>query len=120
MKIVTMKKLIAPALLLALAACGSAESSEAPEPAETVAPVVAPTPTLPAPNEDLFAAAYAEACPNAETVSTSLCKSRGFGKEGFVCDYGLGSDEYRRHSATLMPGDGEWIVADPENTCLAD
>jgi hypothetical protein len=103
---------------LALAGCNS-EASE-PAPVETPAPVAAPTPTLPAPNEDIFAQAYAQACPDAEPVSTSICRSKGFGAEGFICDYGLGNDEYRRHKAELAPGDGEWLIADAEAACAAE
>ena len=113
-----MKKILPFAALLVLAGCNS-EASE-PAPAETLAPVAAPTPTLPAPNEDIFSQAYAAACPEAEPVSTSLCRSKGFGEDGFICDYGLGEDEYRRHKAELAPGDGEWVVADAEAACAAE
>ena len=34
-----------------------------------------------------------------------------------ICEYGLGDDEYRRDSATLTPGDGEWTLAEPEAVC---
>ena len=113
-----MKKILPFAALLVLAGCNS-EASE-PAPAETLAPVAAPTPTLPAPSEEVFAETYAKACPDAEPVSTSICRSRGFGEEGFICDYGLGEDEYRRHKAELAPGDGEWVVADAEAACAAE
>lgn len=113
-----MKKILACAALAALAACNSQEAPE-PEPTETVAAAPVVEPSLPAPDEAIFAEVYAAACPEAETVSTSLCKSRGLGGEGFVCDYGLGDDEYRRNTATLLPGDGEWTLADPENSCAA-
>ncbi len=114
-----MKKLFVCAALVSLAACNSQEAAQ-PEPTETAvvaAPVVEPS--MPAPDEAIFAQAYAEACPAAKKVSTSLCKSQGLGKTGFVCDYGLGDDEYRRNRATLVPADGKWTVADPENTCAA-
>ena len=113
-----MKKIIPFAALLVLAGCNSEEP--APAPAEATAPAAAPTPTLPAPTEAIFSEAYAKACPDAEPVSTSLCRSKGFGQEGFICDYGLGDDEYRRHKAELAPGDGEWVIADATAACAAE
>lgn len=112
-----MRMLFACAALVALAACGSEEP--APEPTVAVATTPEVEPSLPAPDAAAFSAAFAEACPSAKEVSTSLCRSRGLGREGFICDYGLGNDEYRRHSATLLPGDGKWTLADPETTCAA-
>ena len=114
-----MKKIFVCAMFAALAACNSQEEAPAPEPTPTVAAAPVVKPSLPAPDESIFADVYAAACPNAEPVSTSLCKSQGLGKEGFVCDYGLGDDEYRRNTATLLPGDGEWTLDDPENSCAA-
>jgi hypothetical protein len=111
------KKIILITALLALAGCDS-EASE-PAPVATPVPVAAPTPTLPAPNEAVFAEAYAKACPSAEPVSTSLCRSKGFGQEGFVCEYGLGDDEHRRNKTELAPGDGEWVI-DAEAACAAE
>lgn len=111
-----MKKIVLITALLALAACDS-EASE-PAPVATPVPVAAPTPTLPAPNEAVFAEAFAKACPSAEPVSTSLCRSKGFGQQGFVCEFGLGDDEYRRNKADLTAGDGEWII-DAEAACAA-
>ena len=95
-----MKYLVVIAGLATLAGCG--------EPAE---------PALPAPDEAIFAEAFADACPDAETVSTSSCQSKGLGSSDFLCKYGLGEDEYLRHQATLVPGEGEWAVADPAETC---
>jgi len=115
-----MRSLFACAALLALAACSSQEPAE-PAPTETAVAAVEPLkPTLPAPDEGVFAATYAEACPNGQKVSTSLCKSEGLGKDGFICDYGLGDDEYRRNHATVVPGDGKWVLAEPEKICAAD
>ena len=111
-----MKK-IALALLpvLALAACGE-EPAPAPQPTETA--VAEPeVPALPAPDEGVFAATIAKACPSAKPVSTSVCKRAGFGSSDVICNYGLGEDEYLRHSATLTPGDGEWTVVDTETVC---
>ena len=118
-----MRSLFACAALLALAACNSQEPAEA-QAAETPAAATAAIeplkPSMPAPDEELFAAAYAEACSGAPKVSTSLCKSQGLGKEGFICEYGLGDDEYRRNTATLVPEDGKWVLAEPEKICAAD
>jgi len=115
-----MKSLFACAALLALAACNSQETTEAQ--AAEAPPVAAAQlePSMPAPDEETFAAAYAEACTAAPKVGTSLCKSQGFGKEGFVCNYGLGDDEYRRNTATLLPEDGKWVLAEAEKICAAD
>ena len=114
-----MRSLIACAALIALSACNSQEP--APQPTETEAAVVEPVePSLPAPDEAIFAAAYAEGCPNGKKVSTSECKSAGFGKKEFLCDYGLGNDEYRRNKATLEPVDGKWVLAEPDKICAAD
>ena len=115
-----MRWVIACVALVALSACNSQEP--APEPTETAkAAVVEPVePSLPAPDEAIFAAAYAEGCPSGQKVSRSECKSAGFGKKEFLCDYGLGNDEYRRNHATLEPVDGKWVLADPDKICAAD
>jgi hypothetical protein len=113
-----MRAVFACAAVFALAACNSEEPA-APEPVQ--AQVVMPVkPTMPAPDEELFAAAYAEACGKTQPVSGSMCKSRGFGQEGFVCDYGLGDDEYLRNKTTIVPVEGKWALAEPEKTCAAD
>ena len=115
-----MKMPIALVALFALAACGSQEPPQPePVPDPTVAAAVI-EPAMPAPSEEIFAAAYAAACPNDQAVNTSLCRSAGFGQDGFVCDYGLGDDEYRRNRADLVPEDGEWVLADQEEICAAD
>jgi len=113
-----MKVVFACAAVFALAAC----NSEAPvEPDSVQAQVVMPIePSISAPNEELFAAAYAEACGDAQPVNTSICKSQGLGKEGFVCEYGLGNDEYLRNDAIILPVEGKWALAEPEKTCAAD
>ena len=113
-----MRTLFVCAALAALAACNSQEPAE-PAPAETVAAVEPVEPSLPTPDEEVFAAVYTEACGGAPEVSTSLCRSQGFGKDGFTCEYGLGDDENRRNKATIVPGDGKWTLAAPEKTCAA-
>ena len=100
------------ALSLALAACGE---EPAPAPTPTATPEAAPS--LPAPDEKIFSEVLAEACPELEPVSTAICKRAGFGSSDVICEYGLGDDEYRRDSATLTPGDGEWTLAEPEAVC---
>lgn len=114
-----MRVFVSCAALFVLAACGSAEPAE-PAPVETQAVVAPAEPTLPPPDEETFAAAYAEACPDNKQVSTSLCKSQGLGKEGFICEYGLGNDKYRRKTAIVVPVDGKWTLAEPEKICAAD
>lgn len=114
----TMKKIaLSLASVLALAACGE-EPAPAPEPTATETAVAEPEePALPAPDEEVFAATFAKACPSAKPVSTSVCKRAGLASDNMICEYGLGDDEYLRHKATLTPGDGEWIVADTETVC---
>ena len=112
-----MKAVFACAALLALAACNSEEPVE-PKPVQ--AQVALPEPTMPAPNEELFAEAYAEACGDAQPVGASMCKSQGMGKEGFVCEYALGDDEHLRNETTIKPVEGKWALAEPEKTCAAD
>jgi hypothetical protein len=113
-----MRTLFACAALVALAACNSEEPAE-PAPAETQ--VALPVePSMAPPDEAIFTAAHAEACPNAQPVSVAECKSRGLGKEGFICEYGLGDDEYLRNKATVVPVEREWVLAEPEKVCAAD
>ena len=105
--------LLIPALALALVGCGE-------EPAPVPAPTATPTPTepsLPAPDQAKFTEVFAAACPEAEPVSTALCRSQGLQGNGFVCDYGLGNDEYRRNTAVLVPGEGDWTLDSPETVC---
>ena len=107
--------LAATAATPTLAACG--EPAAEPTPVATSVAVEPTTPALPAPDEAIFSAAFAAACPEAKPVATSSCRSEGLGKSDFLCEYGLGEDEYLRHKATLTPGDGEWTVADPAEIC---
>jgi hypothetical protein len=105
--------LIAPITLLA-----GCNGESAPAPAETPAAAPTPvTPSLPAPDEKIFAAAFAKACPTAPKVSVSSCKSAGMGSPDFLCQYGLGDDEYLRQSLTLTAKDGEWTVKDADTVC---
>jgi len=107
---------VATAAALALSACG--EPSAQPAPVETPVAVTEPVePALPAPTQDIFSQVFAAACPSAKTVSIASCRSMGMGSKDFICEYGLGDDEYLRHKANLTPGDGEWTLADAENTC---
>ena len=112
------KNITALAAATLLAACGS-ETAEQPvtAPVEGVA-TPEPIETLPAPDEALFSAKYAEACPDEEAVNTAICKRAGMGSPDVVCEFGLGEDEYLRNEATLTAGDGEWAFADPENVCV--
>lgn len=101
-----------------VAAC----SSEDPEQART-AEAAGPAPeqervTLPPPRREEFAAAWAEECPDAEPIGKALCKSKGLVDPNFTCNYGLGDDEYRRHTAELAPGDAKWELVDPAEACV--
>ena len=111
-----MKKIaFALPLVLALTACGS--EPEAPPPA---APTATPEPqaSLPAPDQELFTEVFAKSCEGAEPVNTAVCK-RALGSTTVTCEYGLGEDEYLRHSADLTASeDGtEWVLAEPEKIC---
>lgn len=109
-----MKKLIFLFPVMALAACGQ---EPAPEPVATQAAAVPAKPSLPAPDNAIFTAAFAAACPEAEPVNKSVCKRAGLGSTDAVCEYGLGDDEYLRHKATITPADGAWTIANPETAC---
>ena len=113
-----MKVVFACAAVFALAACNSETPAE-PEPVQAQVAIAA-EPSMPTPNQELFAATYAEACGDAQPVNTAMCKSEGLGKEGFVCEYGLGNDKYLRNKTTIVPVEGKWALAEPEKTCAAD
>jgi hypothetical protein len=113
-----MRSLIAGVALVALAACNSQEPVE-PAPTQTPVAQLPVKPTMSPPDQEAFAAAYAEACPNSKPVNTALCRSQGLGKEGFFCEYGLGNDEYRRNTASVVPSDGKRTIAEPEKSCAA-
>ena len=101
--------------LLALAACGE---EPAPEPVATPAVEAEPVVSLPAPDEALFAEVFAETCPEAEAVNTSVCR-RAMGADTVSCEFGLGEDEYLRNDATLeLDETGEaWAIADADAVC---
>lgn len=113
-----MKYILPLAALATLAACGS-QKTEQPAPTAAATPAAAATPTMPPPRGEEFTAAWAKACPEAKPVNKALCKSKGLADPNFVCDFGLGEDEYRRNTAELAPRDGEWVLADPANACKA-
>ena len=101
--------------LLVLAACGEEPATE-----PVTAPVVEAEPvvSLPAPDEALFTELFAETCPEADAVNTSICR-RAMGAETVSCEYGLGEDEYLRNDATLEIGESgdAWVIADAEAVC---
>jgi hypothetical protein len=112
-----MKKLTVVAALAVLTACDSQEV-EQPQAVQTATPAVTDTgSSLPPPRTAVFAEVWAEACPDAQPVSTALCRSKGFADPNFVCNFGLGDDEDRRHTAELAPGNGSWTLAEPATAC---
>ncbi len=110
-------KLYASLLLpmIALTACGEEPVSE---PAPAQAMEAEPTVSLPAPDEALFAELFAETCPDAEAVSTSICQ-RAMGADTASCEYGLGDDEVLRNDATLAANEtgDAWMIQDSEAVC---
>ncbi len=102
-------------LTLLIAACGE---EPAPQPVDEVAAPAPSGPSLSAPDQALFTAKYAEACPEDDAVNTAVCKRAGMGSSDVVCEFGLGEDEYLRNKATLSAGDTDWTLADPENVCV--
>lgn len=99
--------------IFALAACGQ---EPAPEPAPTVAAAPA-DPALPSPTLEVFAATFAETCPAAEKVATSVCKRAGMGSDDALCEFGVGEDTALRHKATLTAADGKWTLGDAKAVC---
>ncbi len=104
-----------PLAIALLTACGE---EPAPEAAATQAVAPEAIDTLPAPDQALFTEKYAEACPEEEAVNTAVCRRAGLGSPNVICEFGLGEDEYLRNEATLIEGEGEWTLADPENVCV--
>ncbi len=110
----TLKKFALLLPVLALAACGE---EPAPEPVETPM-VAAPEIDLPAPDQDLFKATFAETCEGAEPVNQAVCR-RAMGADTVACEFGLGEDEFLRHDARLAvneAGDG-WMLDNAEAIC---
>ena len=113
-----MRAFLAVPFLLVLAACGeTGEDAEIDMTAPAEVPAALESDGLSPPDGEVFEAAFAEACPDALPVSTSLCKATGMGAESFLCEYGLGEDEYMRYSATLVESEESWVVSDPAAIC---
>ncbi|MCT2558361.1 hypothetical protein N0B51_05145 [Tsuneonella sp. YG55] len=112
-----MNKLALLLPLLALAACGQEQPAPEPTPAQTV--TAAPVSTLPAPDREHFAEAFAAGCTGAEPVKNATCKRAGMGSDNVVCQYGLGDDEYLRHTATMGPNADKtgWVLTDAATVC---
>ncbi len=110
-----------PALFLTLAACGdepaATPAEEAPSVEESLA---ADAEDLAEPaDRDAFVAAFSAACPDAKPVNNASCQALGMGSPSFVCEYGLGDDEYLRHKGVVTQSEGElpYTLDDPEKVC---
>jgi hypothetical protein len=110
-----MNKLFVLPVLALLSACGQ-EPAPAPQPTATAA-AASPTEGLPAPDQELFTKTFAETCPEAEPISNAVCKRAGLGSAEVICEYGVGEDNYLRHTTTLVAGEGKWALAEPEKLC---
>jgi hypothetical protein len=109
------KKLALILPIALLAACGE---EPAPEPTPTEVATPEPVNTLPAPDQELFKTTFAETCEGAEPVNQAVCR-RAMGADTVTCEFGLGEDEYLRHSAVLAvneTNDG-WMLSDAANLC---
>ena len=111
-----------PALLLTLAACGEEPATEVVEETPSVEESLAAEAeegTEPA-DRDAFAAAYEAACPNSKPVNNASCTALGMGSPSFLCEYGLGDDEYLRHEGVVTvseEGELAYTLDDPEKVC---
>ena len=114
-----MKKIAFLLPFFVLAACSGEPAAEPTAEATTAAPAPAVTPSLPAPDQALFTAKFAEACPDAKPVKTAVCRRAGMGSSEVNCEFGVGEDEYLRNKATLVAGESEWTLKDPEALCAA-
>ena len=114
-----MKKIAFLLPLFVLTACSGEPAAAPTAQASTAAPAPAAAPSLPAPDQALFAAKLAEACPEAKPVNTAVCRRAGMGSSEVNCEFGLGEDKYLRNKATLVAGESEWTLKDPEAVCTA-
>ena len=114
-----MKKIAFLLPLFALAACSGEPAAAPTEGATAAAPAPVATASLPAPDQALFTSKLAEACPEAKPVNTAVCRRAGMGSSEVNCEFGLGEDEYLRNKATLVAGESEWTLKDPEAVCAA-
>lgn len=119
-----MNKLIAAAAPLiafaSLSACGETGEDAEIDMTTQASEIMVDENALGPPDETMFAAAYAKACPEIEPVTSSICQANGMGGESFTCDYGLGDPETRGLEATLVKGDDEWVIDSPVTACAAD
>jgi len=105
---------------LTIVSCGSNEAPVPEAVPERSATEEAASETISPPRREELAAAWAEACPDAEPAKKGLCKSKGFGDPDFTCDFALGDSEYRRYTAELTRSDGRWVLVDPEKVCAIE
>lgn len=114
-----MKKIAFLLPLFVLTACSGEPAAAPTAQASIAAPAPAAAQSLPAPDQALFAAKLAEACPEAKPVNTAVCRRAGMGSSEVNCEFGLGEDKYLRNKATLVAGESEWTLKDPEAVCTA-
>ena len=110
-----MKKLALILPVALLAACGE---EPAPEQAPTEVAAPEPVSTLPAPDQELFKATFAETCEGAEPVNKAVCR-RAMGADSVNCEFSLGEDEYLRNDAKLVTNEANdgWMLENAEALC---
>ncbi len=98
--------------LFALAACS--EPAPEPAPAEIAVPE---EPSLDPADRETFTRVFAAECPDAEPVTEAICRASGIGSDDFICDFSTREDKYNAGEATLIAGDDDYSLENPETAC---